>query len=87
MGGQVDLRGKVTSGWIRGENPSGWKSGDRVVTLPTGVKPYNSGDFRVASWPIATSSATLVDGRNMLSEQANLDRSIVIDGVSRFVFH
>lgn len=86
-GGRVDLQGKPKTGWTRGGSPSGWNRGDRVVTAPNGNGRYAISDFKVGSWPVASpSSVTLLNGRRMPAEQINLDRSIVIDGVSKIIF-
>ncbi|GIU91935.1 MAG: hypothetical protein KatS3mg011_0841 [Acidimicrobiia bacterium] len=85
-GGTVDLRGQPKSGWIRGGKPSGWARGDRVVTAPVGNGDYKG--FKLGSWPVSAPPAVrLADGRSMPAEQFNLDRSIVIEDVSRFMFH
>jgi hypothetical protein len=86
-GGTVDLRGKPKTGWIRGGSPSGWKNGDRVAVAST-VKGTTGVDaISTAVWPVTASSVTLIDGKKMVAEVMNLDRTIVIDGVSRIMFH
>ena len=82
-GGQVDLQGIPKSGWVRGVNPSGWQAGDRVLTAPAGVGEYGAGGFHAGSPEVVT----MADGRSIAAEQFNLTRSIVIDNVSRFMFH
>lgn len=81
-GGQVDLRGIPRSGWVRGASPQGWQGGDRVLSTPSGPGRYSLSDF--GSGPGIVS---LVDGRTIAAEQFNLTRSIVINNVSRFMFH
>lgn len=84
-GGSVDLRGKPKTGWTRGGTPTGWQTGDRVVTAPTAPNDYTG--FRMGTWPVGRPPGVrLVDGRWLPAEQFNLDRSIVIDGVSRIMF-
>lgn len=82
-GGQVDLQGVPKSGWVRGVNPSGWQAGDRILTAPIGAGRYGAGDFHAGSPEVMT----LADGRTIAAEQFNLTRSIVINNVSRLMFH
>ena len=82
-GGQLDLRGKPKSGWVRGVGASGWQSGDRILTSPTEPGRYALSDFHTGSPGVVT----LADGRTIAAEQFNLTRSITIDNVSRIMFH
>lgn len=82
-GGQLDLRGKAKSGWVRGAAASGWQSGDRILTAPTEPGRYALSDFHTGSPGVVT----LADGRTIAAEQFNLTRSITIDNVSRIMFH
>ena len=82
-GGQVDLRGIPKSGWVRGASPSGWQSGDRILTAPTEPGRYSLSDFHSG----APGVVNLADGRTIVAEQFNLTRSITIDNVSRIMFH
>lgn len=87
-GGRLDLAGRPKSGWVRGAEPNGWETGDRVVTAP--IEPGRTApeDFEVASWPLpAAPGVALLDGRDLPAERFNLDRSIVIEGVSRIMIH
>lgn len=87
-GGQIDWRGKPKTGWYRDSVPEGWEDGDRVVTLPVAVGEYGDGEFDTGRWPLDPSpSMDLIDGRRLAAERFNLDRSIVIDSVSRLMFH
>lgn len=87
-GGRVDLRGVPKTGWTRDATPSGWAPGDRVATAPNGKGLFGIDDFTMEMWPVpAGRSVQLVGGRSIGAEQFNLDRSIVIDGVSRIMFH
>jgi hypothetical protein len=82
-GGQLDLRGKPKSGWVRGAGASGWQAGDRILTAPTEPGRYALSDFHTGSPGVVT----LADGRTIAAEQFNLTRSITIDNVSRIMFH
>ncbi|MGA7226698.1 MAG: hypothetical protein WBZ45_00635 [Acidimicrobiia bacterium] len=87
-GGRVDLRGVPKTGWTRDVAPSGWAPGDRVATAPNGKGLFGIDDFTIETWHrAAVGNVQLVGGRNIGAEQFNLDRSIVIDDVSRIMFH
>lgn len=89
-GGILDWRGTPKSGWVEwGESVSGWNSGDRLA-----VAPIAKGDFDVhydtwtGSWSdVSPSKSVLSDGTEVRAEVANLDRDIVINNVSRIMFH
>jgi hypothetical protein len=82
-GGQIDLRGTPKSGWVRGGSPAGWQSVDRILTAPVEPDRYGVSDFGAGPPGVLG----LADGRNIAAEQFNLTRSIVINNVSRLMFH
>lgn len=87
-GGQLDLRGKPMTAWLRDDIPSGWLPGDSVVMAPIGKGQFDKEDFEMATWTAPNAAAVeLVDGRSILAETISLDRTIVIDEVSRILFH
>ena len=89
MGGRIELVGRAKTGWARvGDSVSGWSTGDRVA-----VAPMAPGDYmpRETTWGGSWGSVgapgpiTLMDGRTMHAEVANLDRSITIRNVRRIM--
>ena len=80
-GGQIDLRGRSKTGWVRGASPTGWEGGDRVLSAPAGAGQYDSFSSGMLE------SVRLSDGRSIAPEQFNLSRTIVINNVSRLMFH
>lgn len=88
-GGQIRLLGRRKTGWARvGESVSGWKTGDRLAVAPTAAGVYlpNEATWK-GSWGSigAPAAVTLLDGRKMQPEVANLTRSITLRNLARLI--
>jgi len=90
-GGRIRLVGRRKTGWTRvGSKVSGWINGDRLAVAPTAVGVYKptetvwKGGWGAVAAPAAV---TLLDGRKMQAEVANLTRSITLKNLGRVMMH
>jgi hypothetical protein len=89
FGGRVRLVGRRKTGWARvGEAVSGWSNGDRLAVAPTAAGVYMPKESTWGgSWGSigAPAPVTLLDGRKMQAEVANLTRSITLRNLARLI--
>ncbi len=88
-GGQIRLLGRRKTGWARvGEAVSAWGNRDRFAMAPTAAGVYMpkeatwKGSWGSIGTPVAI---TLLDGRKMQPEVANLTRSITLRNLARVI--
>lgn len=99
-GGRLDLAGRHRSGWVRwGDNVSGsaaqpdWQVGDRLAVSPTKSGIFTpqfttwTGSWVTLTRPLNSPDVTLVDGRVMVPEVANLSQTVTLRNLRRIHFH
>jgi hypothetical protein len=90
-GGRIRLVGTPKTAWARvGSDVLGWDSGDRLAVAPTAVGVYNPAeDVWDGAWESldAPPAVTLLDGRIVQAEVANLTRSVSLKNLGRLMLH
>lgn len=92
--GTLNLVGTEKTAWCNwGDLVVGWQVGDRLGVAPTKVGVYTpteitwQGSWAATTRPVNSPAVTLLDGRVMQPEVANLSQTVVLRNLQRIMIH